>query len=60
MDILNPLEKDIVYRRYIKKPRDISNVIAKNYGMTQNEVVKISLRGIKKLKTEYITQQEML
>jgi RNA polymerase sigma factor (sigma-70 family) len=60
MDILNPLEKDIVYRRYIKKPRDISNVIAKDYGMTQNEVVKISLRGIKKLKTEYITQQEML
>ena len=60
MDVLKPLEKEIVYRRYIKKPRDISNDIAKEYGMTQNEVIKISLRGIKKLKTEYMIQEEML
>ena len=57
MDILKPLEKEIVYRRYIKKPRDISNDIAKEYGMTRDEVIKISTRGLRKLKSEYILER---
>ena len=60
MDILEPIEKDIVYRRYIQKPRDISYDIAKEYGITREEVVKISLRGIRKIKTEYMIENEML
>tara|TARA_Y100000768_G_C23937437_1_gene663259 strand:- start:324 stop:884 length:561 start_codon:yes stop_codon:yes gene_type:complete len=60
MDILEPIEKDIVYRRYIQKPRDISYDIAKEYGITRQEVVKITLRGIRKIKTEYMIENEML
>ena len=60
MDILEPMEKDIVYRRYIQKPRDISYDIAKEYGITREEVVKISLRGIRKIKKEYMIENEML
>mgnify|MGYP001418077130 CR=1 FL=1 len=60
MDILKPLEKDIVYRRYIKKPRDVSHDIAKEYGMSRDEVVKISLRSIRKIKTEYMIENGKL
>lgn len=47
---LEPLERIILYRKYIKKPYDTSSQIAQDYGLTKYTLTKITKSGFKKLK----------
>ena len=50
---LEPLERNILYRKYIKKPHDTNSQIANDYGLTKYTLSKITKTGLKKIKREY-------
>ena len=54
LDILTPLEKDIIYKTYIRKPRIIKKYLATEYNISKCEVDKIISITLKKLKCQYI------
>ena len=56
LDILTPLEKDIIYKTYIRKPRIIKKYLAYQHNISKYEVDKIISKTLKKLKSQYIIE----
>jgi len=59
LDILTPLEKNIVFKTYIRKPRIIKKDLATEYNITKCEVAKINRNALKKLKTQYMIENNI-
>ena len=59
LNILTPLEKDIIYKTYIRKPRIIKKNLAYHHNITKYEVDKIISKTLKKLKTQYIIENNI-
>lgn len=49
---LNKMEIDILYKRYVKKPRSTSIQLANEYNISKRKILSISKMAIIKLKTE--------
>lgn len=59
LDILNFIERDIIFKRYIRKPRIIKKKLACEYNISAYEVTKINDIALKKLKKQYIIENNI-
>ena len=59
LDILTPLEKNIVFKTYIRKPRIIKADLSSEYNITKCEVAKINRNALKKLKSQYMIENNI-
>ena len=59
LDILDSLERDIITKKYIRKPRVITSILASEYNKTSWDIAKINNKALKKLKEQYIIENNV-
>ena len=59
LDILDSLERDIITKRYICRPRVITSILASEYNKTFCDIIKINNKALKKLREQYIIENNI-
>ena len=59
LDILDSLERDIITKRYIRRPRVITSILASEYNKTFCDIIKINNKALKKLREQYIIENNI-
>ena len=59
LDILDSLERDIITKKYIRRPRVITSILASQYNKTSWDIAKINNKALTKLRRQYIIENNI-
>ena len=59
LDILDSLERDIITKKYIRRPRVITSILASQYNKTSWDIAKINNKALTKLRKQYIIENNI-
>jgi len=59
LDILDSLERDIITKKYIRRPRVITSILASQYNKTSWDIAKINSNALTKLRRQYIIENNI-
>lgn len=59
LDILDSLERDIITKKYIRRPRVITSILASQYNKTSWDIAKINSKALTKLRRQYIIENNI-